>query len=439
MILKKTVFCLLILTALLPLTAQELLLFPQKGNLAATRSFPGSFIGSKYNISLPGAGFLAFTEGPSVDKATKKNSQGKRYLSFAGMPSSKGDFSNIYAEADIRTLDVGIRFGNYALLAGHAFRRQANFRYPHSLLLLATQGNAPFVGETLPIGPKIDVQAYNEFYLGGQLKWKRFSAGVRAKLLYGTANMYTEKSEVSFTTRPENYGIELEAEYLVRSSGLFRYYSFDSLTFSTPGLTFDNLFYNNAGWGLDVGVTYEVNNSLTIAASALDIGAIRWDFFPREYKSKGTYVFEGLDLAEYIGDTTGIMVEDTLLRVIEVNSGQKTYSTSLPTRLLIAANYRQAQWDFAAQWGLRSVSADWLMEATLGLTYRTGPIRAGVQYMLGKNLNGSRPGIYSGFGGLVSLTLGKVCLYLQSDGLPGMLFPLQNRRASLNAGCTVQF
>jgi hypothetical protein len=186
-------------------------------------------------------------------------------------------------------------------------------------------------------------------------------------------------------------------------------------------------------------VTYEVNNSLTIAASALDIGAIRWDFFPREYKSKGTYVFEGLDLAEYIGDTTGIMVEDTLLRVIEVNSGQKTYSTSLPTRLLIAANYRQAQWDFAAQWGLRSVSADWLMEATLGLTYRTGPIRAGVQYMLGKNLNGSRPGIYSGFGGLVSLTLGKVCLYLQSDGLPGMLFPLQNRRASLNAGCTVQF
>lgn len=439
MILKKIIFCLVLWILLLPLTAQELLLFPQKGNLASTRSFPGSFIGSKFNISLPGAGFLAFTEGPSFDEATKKNAECKRYLSFAGLPSSKGDFSNIYAEADIRTVDAGIRFGNYALLAGHAFRRQANLRYAHSLLLLASRGNAPFVGETLPIGPKIDVQAYNEFYLGGQVKWKRFSAGMRVKLLYGTASMYTEKSEAALTTRPEHYGLELETDYLVRSSGLFRYYSFDSLTFRTPGFTFENLFYNNAGLGVDLGLTFEVNDHFTIAASALDLGSIRWDFFPREYKSKGTFVFEGLDLAESIGDTTGILIEDTLLNVIQVSSGQKAYSTSLPTRFLIAASYKHAQWDFAAQWSLRSISGDWTQEATFGLVYGVGPVRAGVQYMFGKNLNSSRPGIYSGLGGIMSLQLGKIYLYLQSDGLTGMLAPLQSRRASASAGCTVQF
>jgi len=115
------------------------------------------------------------------------------------------------------------------------------------------------------------------------------------------------------------------------------------------------------------------------------------------------------------------------------------YSTSLPTRFLIAASYRHAQWDFAAQWGLRSVSGDWLQEATFGLVYRLGPVRAGVQYMFGKNLNRSRPGIYTGLGGMVSLTLGKVCLNLHSDGLPGMLVPLQSRRANVGAACTVQF
>ncbi len=438
MVSRFPLYCLLV-CCVFTVSAQDLLLFQKSGLLAPTRSYPGAMIQKKVNLSLPGIQGLAMTDGPTINQLTKTNQDEERYLALEQTPKSLTSYSNIYGELDIHTVDAGIRLGSYGLLAGHAFRRQGNIRYAHGLAVLASQGNSAFIGQAIEIGPKIDVQAYNEFYLGLQKTFGKLSMGFRAKLLYGTASLYTERSSITFTTHPENYAFELKNDYLVRSSGLLRYYGLDSITVARPGFTFDNLFFNNAGIGMDLGLVYAVNDRFTMALSALDVGKINWDFFPREYKSKGTFSFEGLDLAQYIGDTTSIQVDDTLLQIVDVESGQKAYSTALPTRFILAASYQSGPWTLNGQWCMRHIFGDWMHALAVAGLRQMGPIAVGIQCSASKNQNPTRPGLAGSFGGLVSFNIGPVYGFLSSDGLPGLFQPAAYRRASLNAGCSIQF
>lgn len=431
-------FCIMLLP-LLRIHAQDIVLFQKNGILASTRSYPGLMLDKKFNISLPGIQAMAMTDGPTANQLTSTNSRGERYFNLENTTSALSQQGNIYGNLDIHTFDIGVRLKSYSVLAGHSFRRQGNMRYSLGLPILASEGNAGFIGQTIQIGAKADVQAYNEFYLGVQKSFGKLSMGIRTKLLYGTASLFTERASALFTTREANYAFELQNDYLVRSSGLLRYYSLDSITVSNPGFTFDNLFYNNAGIGVDIGAVYTFNDRLTLAVSALDIGKIQWDFYPREYKSKGTFLFEGLDLAQFIGDTTGIQVDDTLLQIVQVNTGQKVYSTSLPFRFLLAASYQTGPWTVNGQWCMRSVFGDWVHELSFAGLRRFGPATVGLQCMVGKNQDPSRPAWISGLGGFLSIRKGPFYGYISSDGLPGLLKPWANRRAGISAGCSVQF
>ena len=264
-------------------TSQDISQLHLKGTLPGTFLNPGMPLNKNWNISLANFSISLGTDGPSIDGITSKNAAGQRYIDVKKLPSNPQEYYNVNLETSVHTLDLGIRAWGVGILAGHRFFSGGNIRYTGSLLELAAKGNAAFIGQQLQIGPSLDATAYNEVYLGAQKTINNFTLGVRAKLIYGTASLVTEESDILFTTKQEYYQLELKNNYLLRSSGLLRYNDFDDITVNLPGFTFDNFFYNNRGIAVDLGASFKAGDKLTFSASALDLGSIKWDFLRRKY------------------------------------------------------------------------------------------------------------------------------------------------------------
>ncbi|MGB4838647.1 MAG: DUF5723 family protein [Saprospiraceae bacterium] len=404
-----------------------------KGSIPGTFINPGLVLDKTVNISVAGLSASFTTNGPSINDVTSKNSSGDRYIDVKKIPDNVYPKNDITAALDIHTLDIGIKTGLVTWLTGHAYRSSANINYPGSLVELAAKGNAAFVGQKVSIGTSVDVSAYNEIYLGAQVKASAFSIGLRGKILYGAANILTEKSSVIFQTKADYYQLELENDYLLRSSGLLRYHSLDSITLDYKPVTFENLFFNNRGFAFDVGATYTIGDKLMISASALDIGYINWDFFPRKYSSKGVFSFEGIDILDFLGDSTSISVSDSLLNSVKVTSSLENYKTSLSNRFTFGCAY-----DMNDHW---SFNALFLTNKNFGYRYNqfsVSLLRKFSFFHTGLICTFAKNNLFA-FGLYGKINAGPFSAYLNAENVLAVFRPLDSKSGGLRIGTTLQF
>ena len=412
--------------------AQDINLLHLQGSMPGTFLNPGLSLDKTFNLSLGGFQLLLGTDGPPINKLTSKNTLGERYIDVKKLSDELSDYHNIFFSNDIHTLDIGVKIGGIVVMAGHGFRSSANVRYPKGLVEVAAQGNAAFIGQQIQIGPAIDVLAYNELYLGIQKTLGNFTVGIKGKLLYGTASISTENSDIRFSTNPEFYQLELKNDYLIRSSALLRYNSLDSITIDYSGFSFDNLFYNNQGLAFDLGASFKLDEKITLSASALDIGSIFWDFFPRKYTSKGTFTFEGLDIVKYLGDTTNISIGDTLLNKIDVTSGMEEYSTLLNSTFTLGGTYHlNPRWTLNALYLLRNDFGFKRHSLSASTMFKFSVFDLGVQFSVSKNN-------YSSVGLFGRLKLGPVSGYVSTENIAGLIRPFDSRSAAIRLGLTMQ-
>lgn len=412
---------------------QDISQLHQQGRLAGTFLNPGLPLEKKWNLSLANIGISLYTDGPSINGITSRNAAGERFIDVTKLPANLADNYNIGFLATARTLDIGLKLKQVTIMAGHRFSSVSNVRYTGSLLALAAQGNAAFIGQQLQIGPSLDASAYNEVYLGAQKTINNFTLGVRAKILYGTASLLTEESDMLFTTKSEYYQLELKNNYILRSSGLLRYYDVDDITIDLPSFSFDNFFYNNRGLAIDLGVAFKAGDKLLFSASALDLGSIKWDFFPRKYTSVGTFKYDGLDIIKYLGDTTQIAVADTILQNIKVESGLEPFKTLLNNTFTLGARYAiNSSWDANLLYMLRNEFGIRKHYLTISTVKKISFLDLGLQYSISKN-NWTSLGFYT------SLKAGAFSCFASTENLPGLVKPFGTKRASLMIGASVQF
>lgn len=332
---QKNYLCILLLTSFIGYShgQHDVSLLSSEWTMGQLLFNPGARISDKLLISTGHIDFGIHTDGPTVGDITFLEN-GKRFLNTQIKDLDRiKDVNRIHINAHIGTLETALSWGSWSIMGGHKFRLFADISYEDDLLYLVTQGNGPYLDQTLSIGPDIDITGFNELYIGGQKRWTDLSVGMRFKLLYGTANHTTELSKLHLTTSSDYYQLMVDTDYLVRASGITRYYALDSITFTNPNLTLDNLFFNNRGIGIDIGLDYRINDKLNMMLSMTDIGHIRWDFSPWKYETKDNSQYTGIDIVDILLDTTAIDYADSLLNIVNVNTSQETYTTLLPTRL----------------------------------------------------------------------------------------------------------
>ncbi|MCZ2102200.1 MAG: DUF5723 family protein [Chitinophagales bacterium] len=428
---KWTLLNMILIMAVLSGFAQNTPYYHLRGYMPATWVNPAIPLEKTINISIASVNVGLNTDGVAIQDLTSKNSEGNRYIDLKKIENFKRGKYDIYVDNDIRTIDAALKLGSFAIMAGHGFRSSANIGYNTDLIQLLAYGNAPFIGKTLDIGPSVDVLAYNELYLGLQKQFGALTLGGKAKLLYGTSALYTESSTMQFTTLDEYYQLQFNNEYLIRSSSLFKYQALDDVTVDYSGFTFDNFFYNNRGFAFDLGAHYQATDQLSLSASLLDVGSITWDFSPRKYESKGSFTFEGVDIINFIEDST-LSVKDTLLDLIDVTSSTEAFKTQLNRRLLIGGSYVMDTWSFEALYQMhRRYGKDW-HQLSLAAYKRISFLDLGLLYTIHKN-DFSSVGLYGG------IKLKPLQLYVAADNIIRVFSYERAKNARVTAGLTIRF
>ncbi len=320
------------------------------------------------------------------------------------------DASGLFLNSTIDLLGIGFKAGKGYFSLGAQQSIDLKMKWPTQLLTFAYEGNA------IPRNRVMSLESYNaefnirtNYYLGYQRaigeKWR---VGGRLKYIIGQGHGYVDRMNGRITTTSVS-DLVIDTDILIRSSGVAN--TEDDIE------VMDLVFSDNRGFGVDLGATYTVNQRLSFSVSALDIGSINWESDNREYSSKGTFTFDGVDAD--LADDDPIKDFDDLVDSLEAafdfsESVGVGYKRSLPSHYYVSGNFHlNEKHSLGALYHLRTWDGDAFHD--IGFNY-VGKLARGFQATVGYSLiNGDASNVGVG----LSTKLGPMQFYVMSDNVLG--------------------
>lgn len=254
----------------------------------------------------------------------------------------------ISSELHLDLFSVGYRTGDYYINFNIAEKVNMALTYPGSILELVWKGNTQFLGETEKFNNlRTHTAYYREYALGVSKVLDAYNIfGIKAKLLFGKANIYSGKSEMSLYTDPNTFNLEVEGDFDINSSYplTINQDSDGNISgISTGDIDILNFLMNgkNKGFAIDLGWIHQYNEDITLSASVLDLGFIRWKSDVNNVELKGSFDYSGVGLGTGFDDTEYILdIRDSLFNSYEQNVTQDKYYSWLPTQIYLGAMYQ---------------------------------------------------------------------------------------------------
>ncbi|MCK4747948.1 MAG: hypothetical protein KAT15_12950, partial [Bacteroidales bacterium] len=97
----------------------------------------------------------------------------------------------------------------------------------------------------------------------------------------------------------------------------------------------------NQGFAIDLGVIYRYDEKITLSASLLDLGFVRWKTELNNVHGEGIFEYAGTDINTVLFSTAFLSeMTDSLLNALDVTNSRNPYSAFLPTQLFLGGSYR---------------------------------------------------------------------------------------------------
>jgi len=324
---------------------QNLTLYNLKAIPQSNYVNPGILPASRFNIGLPVISSLYLNKSNSGFKLNDLVTDG------AGS-STKLDFENLvnqlatnnYFALALQTDLLSLNFKskeNYFSF-NSSYKVNWRVRYPKDFLNFIWKGNGASLGEELKFNLGLDASTYLEYGLGYSREiGDKLSLGLRVKYLSGIANVSTEKSDITLYTNPITYDITATSDIVVNTSGIV------DNPFSGMGVVDVATKLKNRGYGIDIGGSYKATERLTVNASVLDLGSIKWKFAPTNYVSgnpNASFTYQGINLNTFVNDSTSIdkaveLVFDSLNATFALDTVHRSYKTRLGAQIYAGAQY----------------------------------------------------------------------------------------------------
>ncbi|MGK0366425.1 MAG: hypothetical protein ACI85O_003498 [Saprospiraceae bacterium] len=303
---------------------------------------PAHFGKNKINIGIGSIYSNTVVEGLTLNDVIRTEGD-QSILDIDTAISNMNDQNSIDQYLSIETLNIGINLGKIGLSLSHALKFDAVYNYPKAFLQTVFQGNAQFIGQTVEIGSSINLNTYNELALGLAYQAEKFSIGARIKYLSGVGGAMTnpERNSASLFTDADIYQLTLSADYELQSAGFLDYNEVNDLEFQfAPSGESLILGGKNSGLAFDLGA--EVNlGKLHFSASVLDIGGIEYNDNAKSYSTKGSFIYEGIDISQALsGEDIDFQSSlDTLQRIFEVTETEGAFTVNLAPQTYLSAKY----------------------------------------------------------------------------------------------------
>ena len=267
------------------------------------------------------------------------------------------DLNYFNPEVSVQLLGFGLTVGEgLNVFLDINDRAEVNLVAPGDFIRLAFLGNEEFIGQTLDLSDmRADFNYYREIGIGASKNiTPKLRFGAKAKLLFGITGGTLQNYVLNLTVN-SNQTNTLEANMAMDISGPVFFYpesdnkiadiDFDDERFDSANGTAKFLTnMKNAGFGLDLGAEYTVNDRIVLSAAITDVGFIKWKSDLSNIEAVGNVELRGLDFEDiYKGratfdDLTESMV-DSIKNAFVVAGTKKPFMTKLPVGAVLGGKY----------------------------------------------------------------------------------------------------
>lgn len=347
------------------------------------------------------------------------------------------EFSTNFASIGIGT-DIGTYF-TFDIRE----RIEARIGYPDDLIRLPIFG--PDSGLFYDFnGLSIDALVFNEFSMGiSQKIGNRLTLGWRGKLLFGQANLQTQRVDLTVATGEDVWPIHSDilmnatipfVDVVYDEEGMIDFENSiirEDLSRSIPSMIFNPL---NFGLAMDIGFDLQLTKWLELSGSIVDLGKIKWTDYVYNISSSNDFDFEGVEFNIKDEDFAQTFLDSTL-EDFKFTASENPYTTWLPTKLYLgAAFYPHPKISFGV------LSRTEFYEKRLRQQF-TGSANFYPIRMLSASFSYSViEGTYKNLGFGLGLKAGPFNLYMISDTAPSAAFwPLDARYLNFKLGMNLVF
>jgi hypothetical protein len=422
---------------------QELGLQFMEESIRTGSSNPGQLREHFISIGLPSVYANYGYNGPTMGSILNKDANGQYFIDVDKGLAALQDENFVRLDVGLETFNFDVRLGKLQVGLSHAVRQMAAFEFPRELPEVIFNGNSQYIDQDIDVGPSLDARLYSELAAGVAYQVNdKLSAGGRLKYLSGVGNISSDKHQASIYTDPEYYQITATTDYELNVAGspysLDIYTELDSsdFNFQMQDAPFgDYIASGNNGFAVDLGVVYEVNDKLTLGASLLDLGTIKWNTSVSNFKTQGSYTFDGIDAGPtfFEGDSLDFdPILDTVAQVLGVKVSHDGYSTAMPTRFFINGTYEVIESLEVGASLYGEVLHDKFhpafalsVQKEFGEMFQVGAIWA------------FRNQRASNFGLNFSAKFGPVQLYAVSDNIPSVFVPYKSKNVNFRVGLNI--
>lgn len=422
------------LSAQQDLTLYELRAVPQANMLNASRT--PLCQGFVLLPAVSGAYVSVYNEGFNYSDMVKYDGDSLRVDMTKGISRMKklndfgGDFKTVL-------FGFGFRTGATYITFNIEEKVSARFTYPKTLFEFAWYGNADprFLDQRVSMdGLGLDYMQYTEVSLG----WakdinEKLSIGVRAKYLSGLANFKTSNTQLGFTTSSDAYEIKVDGAFAYKSAGAMSQILDSNETDIVQSIT------GNHGGAIDLGFTYRFDHKLSISGAVNDLGMIRWNSGVNNgVADTVNFTYSGENVKDWSQSSVsgkGIVgALDTLFSGIEFNPNQEAYTTWLPTKIYLGANYRILQ-----KTDLSVLSYNEFYNSRFKTSFRVA-VTQRLRNWLMATVNYSFYGrSASNVGVGLSVNGGPIQFYMVTDNIVSYMLPNKNKNFHLRFGINLTF
>lgn len=366
------------------------------------------------------------------------------------------DYNYLTYNMNIDLLSVGFNVKDYAITFNATEKIDMKLGYTKDFFLVPILGNGDpdVIGRETNLGVSLDAVHYREFAAGVSKPInEKLTVGAKAKVLFGMANINTRSMDTYWTTDADNFDYDFRTEAEINTSLPFLEYFYNDSTGkidSAKGVknyAIKDYLLNtkNKGLGIDIGATYQINDKITVAASIVDLGFIRWKNNPLTIVDNGSFTFTGLDIANNISfknssDTTqsdGSMANDLLDSIatnFAISDTNLAYTTHLTPKFYVGGTYTlNEKINFGALARVEllkktirpsiTLSVNTQFKKWLGLT---------ASYSIMNNT-------FTNAGLGMSIKFGPFKMFLINDNVLGMVFPQTARNINWRTGLFLVF
>jgi len=345
-------------------------------------------------------------------------------------------------ESMLSLISAGYKYRSYYFTFDISEKAYMYQRVPLSAAEVGIKGNSSYVGENARFDAFRSSGYYNREYAFGVSKVmdQFLILGVKAKILFGKANLSTANSNMNLYTEGNAFDLQLEGDYTMNSSLPVTIYQDTEGNISdivVDEINYAELLMNrgNPGFAFDLGAIYRYDDKLTLSASLLNLGVVRWTTELNNVSSSGVFNYNEIDT-----ETSAVSWDffdefiDSVFNSFDVTVTQQAYFSFLPAQLFLGGSY-QLRDKLSVGAVNRNIFFRGKLHSSLTLQASSEFTEGFLATLSWSYLNHSIANIGAGIA-----YIGKgVQFHLVSDNIFGFFYPFNTRTINLRMGVNLMF